>query len=73
MAPQKQTLRQFAEVVDNFLEETYGQRILCTFPFGGEKADYISNGNQNDSIKALRAIADKLEKGEIIPVTEGED
>lgn len=36
--------------------------------FGDELANYISNGEREDMIKALRSLADKLEGGKTIPM-----
>ena len=70
-------LRDIGHVLDQVLIELYGYRVgfgLVVFPFGdGERtADYISNGARGCMINALREAADKIERGEFMPVTIGE-
>ena len=70
-------LKGVARALEDVLPEIYGFRMgfaLMVFPFGSEErgADYISNGDRECMIKALREAADKLEAGKTIPITIGE-
>ena len=69
-------LQGIARAMEDILKELYGVRMgfgLMVFQFGseGRTADYISNGDRECMIKALREAADKLEAGKTIPVTIG--
>ena len=69
-------LKQLASIIDTTLESVFRKRLgfaLIVFEFGeGNKAgDYISNGNREDMIKALRETADRLEANEDIPPAVG--
>ncbi len=73
---QEEKLRGIANALDEILEhQIYGQRMgffLSVFEFNKEgSADYISNAEREDAIKALRETADRLEKNQVIPVTIG--
>ena len=70
-------LQGIARAMEDIFKELYGVRMgfaLMVFPFGSEErsADYISNGDRECMIKALREAADKLEAGKTIPITIGE-
>ena len=73
LADFRQTL---AEVLDQALPNAYGEHMgfaLLIFRFDGPgPADYVSNAERVDMIKALRETADRLEAGQDIPRTAGE-
>jgi hypothetical protein len=68
-------LQLIAGALEHFLKELYGEKIgffLCVFKFNeAGAADYISNGQREDMIKALKETVERLEKNEVIPVTIG--
>lgn len=77
MATEKEEkLRGIARALDEILEhQIYGKRMgffLSVFEFGGPGvADYISNGEREDIIEAMKETVKRFEANEIIPVTIG--
>lgn len=57
-------MQEIAAKVDAMLPSDMGFTVLV-FPLGNVgESNYISNANRSDMIKALREIADRLEKRE---------
>ena len=58
-----------------FINDYFPGTGWCVFTWdidqhAGGMGNYISNGNREDMIKALRELADKLERGNIFPTPE---
>jgi len=74
---EEREMQVLAESIDEILKIIYGRQMwfcLTAFTFGDDGvnyASYISNGEQEDIIQALKEFADILEKKEDIPTTEG--
>jgi hypothetical protein len=70
-------LDDLAKAIELSVEELYGRKMafgLFIFDFGeGERVgDYVSNAKRKNMVKAIREIADRIEKNEVIPKTIGE-
>lgn len=73
---QEEFLRKLAAITEEALSEAYGQKMsfmLVISPFGeGDKiSDYIGNLQRKGSIEILRTTADRLEKNQTIPASQG--
>ncbi len=76
MSNQEEGLRVIAKMLDEVLEQVYGQKmgfILVTTPFDTDDAiaDFIGNAERKDSIEWMKETVDRLEKQEDIPATVG--
>ena len=64
-------MNSIARALDELLEDEGGKKMgfmLMVFEFGKPGvANYVSNADREDMIKALREKADALEAGEVIP------
>lgn len=75
---QEEVMRALAKGIEEGLEMVYGRHTgfyLVAIPFGDGSdgvSDYIGNIDRTDAIAALRATADRLEKNQTIPATQGE-
>jgi hypothetical protein len=57
----KQAMKKMAESIEKMLPKEFGFTILV-FPFSNPSvANYVSNANRNDMIKALKEAAFRLE------------
>lgn len=73
---QEKHLRELASILKEALAEMYGTEmsfVLVTQPYGEEPgiSDYIANMARESSIGVLRELADRLEKNQTIPASEG--
>ena len=74
---QESSLREVAKILDEVLKDIYGKNmsfLIVTQPFGEAVgvSDYIGNMTRESSIEVLRGLADRLEKNQTIPASEGE-
>lgn len=74
---QEKDLALLAKALDEMLPEIYETDkmgfALVVFEFHKPGiGDYVSNADRPDMIKALRELADRLEKNEIIPAAIGQ-
>lgn len=60
-------MQELMEVVYPKVPHNHSVMIMVQ-KFGDELANYISNGERDDMVKALRSLADKLEGGKTIPM-----
>lgn len=66
-------MKYLGKAVDYTMRDNVGHKgfMIIVFNFHDPTlANYVSNCNREDAIKALRTTADRLEKGEIIPKIE---
>lgn len=76
MIKQERQMRSLADIIEMGLQEIYGSRmafVLNVAPFedANSTGDYISNMRREDAVKVMRVLADNLESGQDIPVTQG--
>ena len=74
---QEAQMRELAKVIEKKLKRMYGVKmsfLLVTQPYGeGDKvSDYIGNLARESGIGVLRETADRLERNETIPASQGE-
>lgn len=65
-----QQMRAMGEALREVLPKGLGFALLVFATDNPGLANYISNCDREDMIKALRETADRLEKGQIIPTPE---
>jgi len=76
MNQQEENLRKLAKAIDDTLTEDYNQRmgffiVVAPFEEGEGISDYIGNASREESIRWMRETADRLERNQTIPATEG--
>ncbi len=74
---QEDCMRSLAQGVEEGLEMIYGKKmgfVLVATPFNQSNSisDYIGNVDRKNVIELMRQTADRLEKNQTIPATQGE-
>ena len=74
---QEESLRNLALFINMALKKAYGEEmgfmlVSCPFGQGDKVSDYIGNMERGSGIEMLRTTADRLEKNQTIPASEGE-
>ncbi len=74
---QESELRDLATIIQITLDGMYKTEmsfLIAIQPFGeGDKvSDYVGNMARESGIEVLRELADRLEKGQVIPASKGQ-